>query len=168
MVKSILRQVLSAVSFLHRTGVCHRNITIDSVHMNEKGDVKLTDFSHCINYLAENPVTPCGSVEVMAPEMAANISMTSKSDDYNLDSLLYYGNVEYDTKADIWNIGALCYRLLYGVNISYKDPDSPMPIIPVTNFVTSDAINFMCACLNKCSLYRPDADTLLTSKWLLT
>ena len=47
-VKDIMRQVLSAVAYIHSNGVVHRDIKLDNILLDSQLKVKLIDFGFAI------------------------------------------------------------------------------------------------------------------------
>ena len=92
----IIKEVLSAVEYLHSMRICHRDIKPENIMMSKENDltsIKIIDFglsAQHFNYLTNNDY--CGTLIYMAPEQ--------------IEKKLYYYSV------DIWSIGILMYMLL--------------------------------------------------------
>ncbi|XP_051058007.1 sperm motility kinase X-like [Phodopus roborovskii] len=90
----IFAQVVCAVDYCHMNGIAHRDIKLDNILMDGKGNIKLCDFG-----LAAQ-VTPgqgtkgfCGTLEYCAPEL--------------------FCDTEYDARAvDIWSMGVVLYAMV--------------------------------------------------------
>eukprot|EP00957_Ditylum_brightwellii_P053403 4046990-Ditylum_brightwellii.AAC.1 len=81
----IVNSVLSAISYMHKRGVVHRD--------HPQSEVKLIDFGLSAKYGPEDPVMSdgVGTIYTMAPEVLKG---------------------KYTSQADIWSIGVLAYMLL--------------------------------------------------------
>lgn len=97
--KKIVRQIVSALVYCHRSGVVHRDIKPANVVISATGVVKVVDFG--IGKALSNDeqvMTYCGTPSYMAPEIEAA-----------------HGERQYDGRAsDVWSLGLLLYRLLTG------------------------------------------------------
>lgn len=94
----MFRQVLSAVHYIHRSGMSHGDISPDNVLLTARGHSKLADFSSVSWRLPGDgdwSVHPCRADGYAAPES-------------------YGDNIRpYQTQlADMWSCGALLYTLL--------------------------------------------------------
>eukprot|EP00434_Breviolum_minutum_P018566 symbB.v1.2.016376.t1/scaffold1244.1/size129415/3 len=92
----IVRQILSAVAYCHRHGVCHRDLKLENFCLEDDSEharIKMIDFglAHSID---EFPMTDsCGTLYYAAPEVLR-------------------GN--YTEQCDMWSLGVLTYILLDG------------------------------------------------------
>jgi len=88
-------QICSAVSHMHEMGICHRDLKVENLLLDETHKtMKITDLG-LANYILEPKgilTTPCGTLAGMAPEM-----LTSKS---------------YSFEVDIWALGTILYAIL--------------------------------------------------------
>lgn len=92
----IVRQIASAVSYLHQQGIIHRDLKPSNVRIRPNGQVKVLDFG-----IAKGRYTPqltqaghtVGTTEFMAPEQ-------------------FRGQVE--PKSDVWALGVLLYEMTTG------------------------------------------------------
>ena len=97
-VKTIMRDLLSAVSYIHSQGVIHRDIKLENILMTRTHDpleVKLTDFGFA-SVLDENHMfkDSLGSPNYMAPELILK--------------------KEYNEKVDVWACGCVFYEIVCG------------------------------------------------------
>ena len=116
-VQYIMRQVISAVKYIHSQRIIHRDLKLDNILVNFlnpndynavdmlKTRVKIIDFGFASSK-DENEMytTAIGSPLNMDPLILKkfNAGRVQTNDLY------------YDEKADIWSLGALCYQMLIG------------------------------------------------------
>eukprot|EP00191_Tetraselmis_sp_GSL018_P008900 CAMPEP_0177608808 /NCGR_PEP_ID=MMETSP0419_2-20121207/18686_1 /TAXON_ID=582737 /ORGANISM="Tetraselmis sp., Strain GSL018" /LENGTH=220 /DNA_ID=CAMNT_0019103557 /DNA_START=379 /DNA_END=1041 /DNA_ORIENTATION=- len=97
--RSVMTQLMSAVSHMHRNGVVHRNIKPSKIVLkmhNNFDSLILVGFGLAALERPEEPLTTsCGSALYVAPEVVQP-------------------NCSYDKKCDVWSIGALLFHLLTG------------------------------------------------------
>ncbi len=107
---NIMKQLVSAVSHAHKSGIIHRDIKSQNVLIKDDGIVKLSDFGIAI--MGDNKAqltqtqTVVGSVHYMAPELAAGQQASVQSDIYALGIVFYemlMGDVPFhgDTAVEI-------------------------------------------------------------------
>ena len=105
----VLRQVLSAIAYLHNNQICHRDIKPENIMLSKENDlnsIKIIDFGlSAQNFDSLYNSDYCGTYIYMAPE--------------EIERKSYYLSV------DIWSIGILMYMLLNkGEHPFYKKGDS--------------------------------------------
>ena len=92
----IFKQIVSAVSYCHSTGVAHRDLKPENILITSFPKIKISDFGLC-GYITEDQLmrTFCGSPCYTAPECLSKI--------------------EYDgIRADTWSIGVILYTIVTG------------------------------------------------------
>lgn len=97
--KTYMRQIVSAVSYLHSKGIVHRDLKPENILVDvESRSLKLIDFG-LTGIIRKQSVmrTSCGSSYYSAPEVTY-----SNGDGYD------------GTKADAWSLGILSYIILTG------------------------------------------------------
>ncbi|XP_020220881.1 CBL-interacting serine/threonine-protein kinase 1 isoform X2 [Cajanus cajan] len=97
--RKIFQQLIDCVSFCHNKGVFHRDLKLENVLMDAKGNLKITDFNLSAlpqHFRADGLLhTTCGSPNYVAPEILANKG--------------------YDgATSDIWSCGVILYVILTG------------------------------------------------------
>ncbi|KAK8681006.1 hypothetical protein V6N13_053413 [Hibiscus sabdariffa] len=90
---------IDAVGYCHNKGVFHRDLELENVLIDAKGNAKISDFGLCAlpQHIREDGLlhTTCGSPNYVAPEILANIG--------------------YDgATSDIWSCGVILYVILTG------------------------------------------------------
>lgn len=89
-------QLLSSVSYCHDNGIVHRDLKIENVLVDTKGDVKLVDFGLSNFFDPRDKLkTFCGSLYFAAPEL--------------LRGIIYTG-----PEIDVWSLGIILYVLVCG------------------------------------------------------
>merc|ERR1712115_40838 len=110
----IIRDVTSALEFLHSKGIAHRDLKPENVlcvYRDRLTPVKLCDFDlgsgikfHSGGGSDTTPLllTPVGSAEFMAPEIVEAFIEDTEED------------FKYDKRCDLWSLGVMMYILLCG------------------------------------------------------
>ncbi|KAK1130917.1 hypothetical protein K0M31_017223 [Melipona bicolor] len=92
----IMRQLASAVRFMHSRGVVHRDLKLENivfVDESEDSPVKIVDFGFARVKRGCEPLhTPCFTLPYAAPEVVARQG--------------------YDQSCDLWSLGAILYAIL--------------------------------------------------------
>jgi calcium-dependent protein kinase len=95
--RSIMEQLLSAVSHMHSRGICHRDIKLQNILLEDtrpNAQIKLIDFGFGTRFIGALPLkTRCGTLYTTAPEVFRQ---------------------NYDERCDVWSCGVVCYILLCG------------------------------------------------------
>jgi len=107
MVQHLFRQLVAGVQWMHSKRVCHLDLSLENVLLNEAGVVKIIDFGVCKLYKPDNtefrtPKGFVGKIGYCAPEV-------------------YYGKEFDGRKADVWSLGVILFVLLVG-SPPYKQP----------------------------------------------
>ena len=116
MVQYLMRQIVSALEYLHKNHILHRDLKLDNILVNFdtdedkntlnmlKAKVKLIDFGFARKLQpGELAFSTLGSPINMDPIILKKLN--------KIDNYKEYG---YDEKADIWSLGTLCYEMLIG------------------------------------------------------
>ncbi len=96
--KNIMFQILEGVRYLHSVSLIHRDLKSSNILMNNKGEIKITDFglSRFYNPSSKSPLTNCVvTLWYRAPE-------------------ILLGSSYYDSSSDIWSVGCILVELLFG------------------------------------------------------
>ena len=153
----ILREILVALSFIHKDNIIHRDIKAANVLISNDGSVKLCDFGVAaqLNQASNRRQTMAGTPYWMAPEVIME-------------------GVYYDTKADIWSLGITAYEMATG-----NPPYCEIEALRVMQLITkskpprlegksysASLKEFIALCLDEDATERPSADDLLKSKFI--
>ncbi|KAJ5674110.1 hypothetical protein N7462_009549 [Penicillium macrosclerotiorum] len=159
-VKSLTRQTLDGLAYLHDMGILHRDLKADNILLDLDGTCKISDFgiSKKTDNIYGNDVTNSmqGSVFWMAPEVIQSQGQG------------------YSAKVDIWSLGCVVLEMFAGRRPWSKEEAigaifklgslNQAPPIPddVSMNISPAALAFMYDCFTVDSAERPTAGTLLT------
>ena len=117
-VQHIMRQVVSAVNYMHELRIIHRDLKLDNIlvkYENEidknqvlllKSEIKIIDFG----FAAIKDQTGLFNTAVGSPLNMDPLILKK----YSTSGAIQNNDLIYDEKADIWSLGTLCYQLLLG------------------------------------------------------
>ncbi|OAD77540.1 hypothetical protein PHYBLDRAFT_179895 [Phycomyces blakesleeanus NRRL 1555(-)] len=153
----VARDILRALSRIHRLQRIHRDIRSDNVLLNMRGEVKLADFSHCAQLTKKHPKrnSVVGTPYWMAPEVIKG--------------------VEYDSKADIWSLGVLLLEMAQGdppyveyppLRALFLIASNGLPPLREPDLWSDSFKDFLSKCTTDDPAVRPDAATLLKHPFL--
>ena len=174
-VQYLMRQIIHALYYIHGKKIIHRDLKLDNimVHFDNEEDkkclnmmkakVKLIDFGFAIQL---------GKKELTESAVGSPINM----DPIILKKFLKRNDpnqLGYDTKADIWSIGTVCYELLMGKPAFEADSltdlgkkvDAGTYTLP--NTVSKEIVSFINSMLLYDANFRLSAEKLLKHQFLV-
>ncbi|XP_050534658.1 probable serine/threonine-protein kinase MARK-A isoform X2 [Daktulosphaira vitifoliae] len=94
--RRIFRQIAIAIFYCHKHNICHRDLKLENILLDEQGNAKIADFglSNVFNHKALLS-TYCGSPLYASPEIVT-------------------GTPYHGPEVDCWSLGVLLYTLVYG------------------------------------------------------
>ncbi|OIV97320.1 hypothetical protein TanjilG_07072 [Lupinus angustifolius] len=116
--RKIFQHLIDGVSYCHNKGVYHRDLKLENVLVDAKGNIKITDFNLSAlpqNFRADGLLhTTCGSPNYVAPEILANRGYDgSTSDTWSCGVILYViltGYLPFDDR----NLAVLYQKIFKG------------------------------------------------------
>tara|TARA_B110001452_G_scaffold236098_1_gene215215 strand:+ start:19 stop:1428 length:1410 start_codon:yes stop_codon:yes gene_type:complete len=160
--RRVIRQLLGAVSHMHKHGVLHRDLKPENILLETAAHdsaIKVADFGSAKRLASAGPSayanTPCGSMGYAAPEQIALL--------------------RYEREVDVWSVGIIAYVLLSG-SMPF-DPAHYVDALASENFevvllpeqwagVSDDAKAFVLALLQLQPSSRPKVEQALKHPWL--
>ncbi|OCT91582.1 hypothetical protein XELAEV_18014641mg [Xenopus laevis] len=156
---NVIRQVLSAVKYLHDNGIVHRDLKPENLLYltpDENSKIMITDFG--LSKMEESGImsTACGTPGYVAPEVLAQ--------------------KPYSKAVDCWSIGVITYILLCGYPPFYEETESRLFEkiregayefeSPFWDDISKSAKDFISCLLEKDSKKRYNCEKALKHPWI--
>ncbi|CAF2480642.1 unnamed protein product [Rotaria sp. Silwood2] len=151
--RAIFRQIVSAVHFLHKNHIVHRDLKLENILIDHKGDIKLADFGLSNSWSPRQLLhTFCGSPLYASPEIVS-------------------GTPYRGPEVDCWSLGVLLYTLVFGT-MPFQGGDYNRLVRNITtgNFIQpreqSGALDLIRKCLTVSPAKRFNIDNITTHEWI--
>ena len=93
--QKIFRQIIDGLSYIHSKNIAHRDIKLDNILLDGKGNVKIADFGVSRQIQPDQIMREqCGTPAYIAPEILRNRG--------------------YSLNVDLWSAGVVLFAMLYG------------------------------------------------------
>ncbi|CAF0806413.1 unnamed protein product [Rotaria sordida] len=151
--RAIFRQIVSAVHFLHKNHIVHRDLKLENILIDHKGDIKLADFGLSNSWSPRQLLhTFCGSPLYASPEIVS-------------------GTPYRGPEVDCWSLGVLLYTLVFGT-MPFQGGDYNRLVRNITtgNFIQpreqSGALDLIRKCLTVSPSKRFNIDNITVHEWI--
>ena len=171
-VQHIMRQIVSAVQYLHLNRIIHRDLKLDNILVNFASEydkqifnlkncqVKIIDFGFATILNSDKTNTVLGTPPNMDPKILEQITTGIPTNGYT-------------EKVDIWSLGTLCYEMIMGyspfraTNMQelYQKVKKGNYILPSN--LSEEIVSFINSMLQQDDEERADADELMNHKFLV-
>uniref|UniRef100_A0A7S1TIC5 Calmodulin n=1 Tax=Compsopogon caeruleus TaxID=31354 RepID=A0A7S1TIC5_9RHOD len=153
--REFVQQLFDALAYCHEHGVCHRDVRLENILLDNNGKLKLTDFGHS---------------GIFAPDW--DVFQTSLVGSvYNLSPEQIFGQCYSGEKLDVWSAGIVLYTLLVGHPPFYEE-DTQALLGSITNgayeipsFVSESAQDLIETMIRVRKEDRPSMRELLKHRW---
>jgi len=146
-------KIAEAVRYLHSRNICHRDIKLENILLDAKGDLKLSDFGLCSVQSDALMGTPCGSASYVSPEIIAGSRYDGrKSDVWAAGIVLYMMVARLSPWKQVEGVGLL-------MEIAHEEIEYPWYFNPALK-------ELLAGMLQKDPARRLSIDAVAASRWL--
>eukprot|EP01103_Thecamoeba_quadrilineata_P010999 TRINITY_DN2526_c0_g1_i1.p1 TRINITY_DN2526_c0_g1~~TRINITY_DN2526_c0_g1_i1.p1 ORF type:complete len:657 (+),score=117.88 TRINITY_DN2526_c0_g1_i1:170-2140(+) len=149
--RRLFRQMISAVDYMHRAGIVHRDLKLENILLDGEYNVKIIDLG-LGNFFDQNSLlkTFCGSADYAAPE-------------------LWKGQAYYAPAVDVWSLGVCLFAMLtkkmpFPNTAAIISANIQFPLSPKTSEESRDLLTLM---LTKNPKQRGSIELIRHHKWTL-
>jgi len=172
----ILKQITSAVAYLHINHIMHRDIKARNVLLTADGQVKLADFGFCrhLKHTMSVRKTTIGSPHWMAPELITG--RRPGENDEGGNSEISQCQPGYTNTVDVWSIGITAIEIadaepplwnIHPVRALFQIVNNPPPELKKPLDWSANFREFLSECLIKNPAQRPVAQELVEHPFLV-
>lgn len=151
--RRIFRQVSAAVYYCHKNNICHRDLKLENILLDQHVNAKITDFGFSRFFDSQQLITTyCGSELYASPEI--------------INKVPYVGSV-----VDCWSLGVLLFTLVYG-HMPFFETDRRVLYtkISVAKYlepeILSTASPFIREMLTVCPQRRATIEQICNHRWM--
>ncbi|CCE82076.1 Piso0_002772 [Millerozyma farinosa CBS 7064] len=143
----IFKQIVSAVYYLHKSGIVHRDIKDENIIVDENGIVKLIDFGSAGHTKSKPFDVFVGTIDYASPEVLRGENYEGKPQ-------------------DIWALGILLYTILYQENPFYSVDEIMEGDLRIPYVISDKATNLIRKILVRDIDKRPTITDIVEDEWL--
>ncbi|KAI0970439.1 serine/threonine-protein kinase [Xylaria arbuscula] len=151
-----IAQVATALLYLHRKNIMHRDLKIENILVGPYGELKLADFGFSTHCPENSRTTVCGTLDYMAPEM------------------IHSPGEAYDNTVDLWSLGVMAYEMIMGTPPFYDDSAAAVrerivqrDMRPFEDWISAEAKSFIYSLLVANPPCRLPLEKVLTHPWIV-
>lgn len=178
-------KLLDGLDYIHKTNICHRDLRLENILLDNKGVLKITDFGQSKVF---NPgwdlhqTQFVGSMYHLSPEYDFIISFISISSNIMFYIYIYYinsyrqlqGKIYSGEKVDIWSAGICLYNMLTSSFPFFSSNIEEMMACiseakydyPQESKVSDEAKQLLSSLIQVDPDARPTIDEIRQSKWM--
>lgn len=122
-VYKVMLQLASGISYIHKSGLIHRDMKPSNIFIGEDYHIKIGDFGLAKCFKENGSVTPNDNEKGVtqhkqSPTFASLLSSTASSNTKNVGTFIYaspeqLSGANYDEKVDIFSLGMIFFELLH-------------------------------------------------------
>lgn len=115
-VKLWFKQILSAISHLQKKGVCHRDLCMDNIIVDEYGNLRIVDFGLCLRVPFADPINRHLVTDVSAGTSRRLMKGQGQAGKwaYMSPEVALKAEVFDGFAVDLWSAGILLFEILVG------------------------------------------------------